>query len=248
MNSQFLSSLPQAQKSSAIAAYLIDEQGNQYPFLYNPETQNYSRSANYIENPTALRSVQAKQYSHTSGRTLSLPNLLMESHSAQRSLRPLIDGLQSLLIANPSQGLYSPPVVYFLWGSERFGPAVLTSLNWEVTLILSGEPAEARVSLTLEEIPPDGSKTAQPNESTLNDVALTDRELEEASVLASDFLESNFRRLSGSIREGLRTQRYSINVAQDGQIGLLDTDGSSLGSIGIYDGFDFQGSLDDITA
>lgn len=161
-NEQVFQQLPAGTRTAGVSAYLRGEDGAiLYSFLYGPEGLAYGRKAKYAKAETAQTSVQAYQYLGTDGRALKLDNLLLEGGNS-RSVRPLIEGLEKLTVSDIANGRYSPPVVFFSWGSQVFGPAVLLEgISWEEISWLGGEPQEARVSFTLQEIPASQDPNAQ---------------------------------------------------------------------------------------
>lgn len=161
-NETVLNNLPGAPRTKWIPSYLLSESGEVlFEFLYNCETLEHSYDIRHVEAETALSSVQNQHYGSTTGKVLRLNDLLMESWGSQKSLRPLLEKLRSLSIADPTNGVYAPPTIYFAWGSYISPPSVLTEgISWTETAWLGGEPAEVRLNLTLKEVPP--STATQP--------------------------------------------------------------------------------------
>jgi hypothetical protein len=269
MNETVLNSLPSAVKSVGIPAYLVAKDGRVlYSFLYNPETKDFSRAISYESPETALTSVQELQYRNTAGRVLKLDNLLLDSYSSGKSLKPLIEGLQSLAVADVKNGIYSPPAVYFSWGSELFGPAVLTdNISWQETLWLGGVPAQARISLTLTEVPGDAGTAPTQTESTqaqaekLNlyraarslvgdinlpsdpfkaSISLTARQQADGVVKGTAWVKSNLSKLPVAVRQAFRQKAFEITVNAEGQSTFVGREVTQ--SVGTYDGQTFKGA------
>lgn len=167
MRSETVASSLQAvtRPTSNTPAYLLDAAGNTlYSFLYNPETLEYSREISHAKTETALTSTQGRQFIHADGATLTLNDLLLEAFDntstksgqpAARSVQPLVEGIEALALADVPSGKFSPTEVYFSWGTQSFGPAYITGqISWRVTQVVAGHPVAARLSFTLQEIPP----------------------------------------------------------------------------------------------
>ncbi|MBD2256648.1 hypothetical protein [Pseudanabaena sp. FACHB-2040] len=239
-NPQVLNQLQTADRAVDIYAQLIDLNGTvAYNFLYNPESKRYSRNAQYGEAATGVTSVPAQNYLYTKGRTLELPDLLMESYAAGKSLRQLIEGLEQLLIADPAT--FTPKPVLFIWGTERFGPAVVTNIDWSETAWLGGEPAEARVSLSLLQIPEAETPTSTVAAPTGN-VALTDRQRADARGQAGSWLNQNLTRLNPQVREAVQASRFRYLTNEQGEVTITDATGKPIGVAGVWDGFTWKPS------
>lgn len=243
INSKVLNGLPTSQYATDIYAYLVDELNKEvFSFLYNPEEKSFTRSAKYNPGVTALTSIPSQQYAYTSGLTLQLDNLLLESHSQGRSCKILLQKLQALMVTDPSKGKYAPPTVTFKWGTDSFGPAVITDLKWTETGWLSGEVALASVDITLLEVPPNQlpskAKSESPGDrlqkalSTPN--LLTDRQVQEANTKAITWLRANVKQLPVYLSTLVKSNKYLVSVAKNGTVSMFDSNKVSLGTIGTY--------------
>lgn len=241
MNIQVLNSLPAATKAGGIPAYLETPTGR-INFLYNPESKKYARQAQYAEASTGGTEISEQNYVRTGGRTLELDNLLLDSFAAGRSLKPLLKGLEKLLL--PVELGLAPPTVLFVWGSERFGPAQVSQVSWEEAAWLSGEPAQARVSLSLIQIPT--ALTVSPTPSPTGETNLTDRQREDGRNKASDWLSSNVNKLRTEVRSAYNSNRFKFLTDQVGNISILDDKDIPFGKVGTWDGFEFK-PLDELT-
>ncbi len=243
INTKVLNGLPNAEYVIDIYAYLVDELGKEvFTFLYNPEEKSFSRSAKYNQGITALTSTPSQQYGYTSGLTLQLNNLLLESHSEGKSCKLLLQKLQALIVADPSKGKYAPSPVTFKWGKDSFGPAVITDIKWTETAWLGGEVAEARLDFTLLEIPsnqlPTGAKSESPGDrlqSALSTTSLlTDRQAQEGNTKAVAWLKANVKKLPEYLSTLVKSNKYKVSIAKNGTVSIFDNKGKSLGTIGLY--------------
>jgi hypothetical protein len=207
--------------------------------LYNPESKSFSRSANYSPAATGGTAIQQQNYTGGSGRTLSLPNLLLDSFCAGRSLRNLIESLEKLLL--PTAPGLTPPIVSFTWGSDVFSPAVVSEMSWEETAWLSGEPAMARVNLTLIQLPPEDSPATLSTAPT-GEVSLTDRQRATAVTEADKWLRANLSRLKPDIKSAVSANRFKFLTTTAGTVTITDVAGKALGTVGTWDGYTFTAS------
>jgi Contractile injection system tube protein len=250
------------------------EQPKQQPvftFLVNPQSLKWRRKAIYSDAVTAATSIPAQQYYYTTGRELQIEGVLMETWYLRRSLRPLLEQLQFLLVPDiPNQSL-SPKVLTFCWGAQTFTPCVLTDLDWTEKSWLNGEPATVELSMTLLEIPPpDGdmvsrwageqkkitgpgdSQSGTPDSKAKDakdpkgkkkiQPTLTDRQTQEASKKADDFLKSNKTKFDPQVQERLKSGNYQLQVdPKSGDVNLLNgAGGAAVGKVGNWDGTQFD--------
>lgn len=239
INTQVLEGLNSASKTPNIYAYLQDSADRAvYQFLFNPEEKRFSRRANYNSGVTALSSTPSQQYEHTTGLTLQLSNLLLQSFAERKTCKLLLQRLQSLMVADPANGRYSPTTVFFTWGNDKFGPAVITSLDWSETAWLDGQVAEARVNLTLQEVP-NKIPTTNQSQSNLESApttlrSLTNRQKTDASNKAIGWLRSNLKRFSDTTKALISSNRFKLLTLDNGTVNLTDTKGKNLGVVGVY--------------
>lgn len=243
MNTNLIGKLTPADKVPGIYAYLVDELNNAvFNFLYNPEEKTFSRVANYSEGVAALTSVPSQQYNYTSGLVLSLDNLLLESYSEGKTCKSLIQDIQKLMVADPAVGKYLPSPVSFVWGKDKFGPAVITDLKWKETLWLNGEVAAARLSFNLLEIPQSqipskvNSQTTQGKieASIKNGISLTEREKQEAISKSKSWLSANKKKIKDTYAALVTAGKYKISVSDAGVVTLIDLNNTVLGTIGVF--------------
>lgn len=255
------------------------EQGGQpvFTFLVNPQALEFRRRAVYSDAVTAATSIPAQQYYHTTGRELQISNLLMETWFLRRSLRPILERLQWLLVPDIPNESLAPKVLSFVWGSQTFGPCVLTDINWKEKSWLNGEPATIELSMSLLEIPPpDGdmvsrwvgekkkitglgegqnqtetgggestSKTSSSKDSKgkpKKQPVLTDRQTQDASKKAEDWLNSNRTKLDPQVQQRLKSNNYQLQVDPNtGRVTMLNgVGGEKIGTVGNWDGQQFD--------
>jgi len=235
INENVVNNLSNATRTSDIFAYIIDVNNNSvYTFLFNPESKSFSREAKYIEAVTALTSTPSQQYFYTSGLTLQLSNLLLESYNRDKTCKSLLQSLQGLMVANPIDGKYTPTPVTFKWGVDSFGPAVITNLDWVETSWLNGEVASARVNLTLLEIPDASNQPTNTVPSNPPNRKLTDRQKIDASSKAQSWLKSNINKLTDNAAALVRTNSYKLLTYDDGVVVMVDTKNVIVGIVGRY--------------
>ncbi|MBD2196616.1 MULTISPECIES: hypothetical protein [Calothrix] len=243
MNETVIVGLNPAKKTKNIYAYLVDELDNlTFTFLYNPEEKSFSKQAKYDEGATALTSTPSQFYSYTSGLTLRLSNLILESYTRGKTCQILLDKLQALMVADPVKGKYAPTPVYFKWGSDKFGPAVITDLSWSETSWLNGEVASARVSFTLLQIPESQLPRKAQVETSQNKLKaalkssnkLTDRQKEDAASKAKIWLNQNIKKLPEKVSSLVKINKYKIVVQDNGIVALYTNNSKPLGVVGWY--------------
>ena len=171
INQPLLDTLPEARETPGIFASLITLDSNidslraaeglgngqiglAWRFLVNPQSLSFSRSAKYVEAGTPALNSQIMQWTGSTGRTMSISNLLLDTWYEGRSVKPLITGLERLMDARLDKGKFAPPVLSFVWGRRRFSPCVLTEIKIDEAGWLDGEPALAVAEMTLLEVNP----------------------------------------------------------------------------------------------
>ena len=238
MNTEVLAQLSDAEAIARIPAKLERaDNGALITFLYNPESLSRSRDAKYGEVPVAAIAGAPLNYLRTGNPRLEIPDLLIDGHCARKSVRSLLDDLDALLL--PTGAAEPPPSVFFIWGTERWGPSVLESISVQETGWLNGEPAIARVSLSLVKLIESGVEAATEPTAPTGQVALSTRQQTEAQTRATAFLRANANRLIPTARAAIGSQRFSLAAAADGIVTLSGLDGTTLGTVGTWDGFDF---------
>ena len=239
VNTNVLNSLAESPKTSGVPAQLVGEDGKiLYSFLYAPEKQAFSKSAKFTEVPVGATARQPQVYGYTTGTTLRLDNLLLDTFCDGRSGRELIEGLGRLTL--PAAETLKPPLVYFVYGTFSFGPAYITDLSWETEAWLNGEPAIGRISIALIEVP--GSPTTATTTGTTTPTSagtipdLTDRQKLEARQQADAWLSANINRLRPDIQQRVRSRSFKFLTSETGSVQITDSSGQVLGTIGTWDG------------
>lgn len=238
VNTSVLNSLPLVEQNTFATARLVDDLGrNVYNFLFNPESKSFSLRANYKEGAAALTNLPSLSYQYTTGLTLDLSNLILESWARSKSITPLLNSLKGLMQADPARGKYAPSPITFTWGANTFGPAVITSLDWVETAWVGGEPASARVNLRLQEIPSTRStETSQQRvqAAATREQPLTDREKAEATSKARTNLQQSLKALNTTVAQLVRSGNYRLTVSDMGVVTITDSKNRVLGVIGTY--------------
>ena len=127
LNPAVLSSLPDSEKTADRYAQLIfEDTGAVLSFLYNPERIDYSRQGKNAEAVVMGSALNDQNYLGSSGGVLELSDLLLDSFDAGKSLKPLLEGLEALVLpvessndaeAASSPALFSSRRVFFSWGN-----------------------------------------------------------------------------------------------------------------------------------
>lgn len=255
-NAQAYNSLPSAQKGKAEAVLLeYDISGNTpkalWLFLLNPQSLKFSKSAEYNEIKPLGSKVSELQYTNSSGRSLSISELILQTWYCGKSLRPLLEGVQKLMEADVKNKKYSPPILKFQMGTREFGPCVLTKLDWDESAWLSGEPASVRLNLELREVPKvtsrgeiekakekatESAKTTREQQGKPR-LPLTDRQRSDGSIAAKKYLESNINSWTADIQAIIRGSKYKLATNKSsGQVVMTDAAGKKIGVVLVWDG------------
>lgn len=258
-----LNSLPDATRETKTAkAYLFDynqtAQGQYlWGFLYNPSSLEFSRSAKYSESQTLSSRASDLQYGYSSGKTLSISEIVLDSWLQGKTIQPLLDGIEKLLECDINKKQYSPPILAFVFGSRRFSPCVLSNVKWVETGWLGGAPARATMSLTLLEVPEPMTKEAASAKirATLSKVAqtrsqqgqprmeLTDRLSFDVVNKAKAWLAANVDKFDPKIVPIIKSKNYTLKI--DSNLGLIymyDSKGNKVSNYAVakWDGKQFQ--------
>jgi hypothetical protein len=246
-NQSAIANLPAASKSQAEAVlmeYSIDPTTEKklWTFLYNPSVLRFSGDAKYSESGTFAAREQDMQYGNSTGLTLEIPNLYLDSYCLGKSLKPLLEGIDELRKADIKQSRFSPPILSFVFGSRRFSPCVLTRVGWDEVNWLGGEPARAQMNLTLQQIPEPGKLglgAIAPELQSLDQLPadLTERQREEGSAAAKEHLNANIQTLSPEVQGLVRSNAYKLGTdAATGDVTMVRADGTAIGVVGRWDG------------
>ncbi|MDM9583098.1 hypothetical protein [Nostoc sp. GT001] len=247
-----------SKESKAIAAVLLeyDISGNTpkplWVFLVNPQSLRFSREAKYTEISPLASQRSEIQYAATTGQTLSIPDLILQTWYCGKSLRPLLEGINLLLEADIKNKKYAPPILKFQMGTREFGPCVLTNVQWEESAWLGGEPASVKLGLELKEVPKvisrgeieqqktKGMETAKATREKQGKprLPLTDRQRTDAAAHAKKYLETNIKQWAADVQAAIRGNKYKLSTdANSGAVAMVGVGGKSLGTVLTWDGF-----------
>jgi hypothetical protein len=218
---------------------------------YPPQTLKFSGSANYTEQATLSAREHDWQYGSSTGLKLEIPNLVLDGYCLGRSVQPLVDGLEELRKAKPKEGIFAPPVLLFAFGGRRFGPCVLTDIQWEEVAWLSGEAARLQLSITLQEVPkpPNAGTPTEPAADTSAAQKekdgkprkpLTIRQRQDGSAKALAWLKANPVALPAQLKAVVSASTFRLSTDTDsGDVKISGADGTALGTVGRWDGRTF---------
>jgi hypothetical protein len=133
-------------------------------FLTNPQSIDFSRSANWIEQPTISSNATMMNYGHTSGGTITLNDILLPCNCPPKNLQEYMNRLQNLMIAPrksvtqqtpnaPLNADYRAPYLALVWGANIRYPVVIKDIKWKETQWHKGIPVYLNLSITLQQLP-----------------------------------------------------------------------------------------------
>jgi hypothetical protein len=155
-------SLPDAPSPTGPTKYASNDAPNPesavWQFLFNPEELQLSSGPDYNRAETwgvsdAANHGQPVSWRAHKNRKLTFSKVLLHGYAFGRRVDKLEIGLQDLFMARSGEGMDSPPVLEFVWGSRTFGPCVIQNIQvrekaWDKGLLVNAE-----VSFELEQIP-----------------------------------------------------------------------------------------------
>jgi hypothetical protein len=155
-------SLPGAPSPTGPTKYASNDAPNPesavWQFLFNPEELQLSSGPDYNRAETwgvsdAANHGQPVSWRAHKNRKLTFSKVLLHGYAFGRRVDKLEIGLQDLFMARSGEGMDSPPVLEFVWGSRTFGPCVIQNIQvrekaWDKGLLVNAE-----VSFELEQIP-----------------------------------------------------------------------------------------------
>lgn len=208
-----------------------------YEFLINPSTIDTQISASYGENPTLGTNTQRQQYFNSSGKGFSLSEIILITPCQDKSIRPLMEGLESLTRCDPENRVFQTPVLSFFWSRRREDNLVLTAVNFTETGWRGGIPTRATGTLTFLRVPPKESATTSTTATSQTTTAsLTERQQSEGSAKGSEWLKANLAKLKQPIQSLVKSNSYLMDTATSGVVSVLDNTRKNLGTVGQYDG------------
>jgi hypothetical protein len=249
LNQAAIAALTPAEKSN-VEAYLIEYSidpsaaNRLWTFFLNPSVLSFSGETKYTSSETFAARVQDQQFGGSSGQVLEIPNLYLDSYCLNKSLRPLLEGIEELRRADLKNSKFSPPILSLIWGSRRFAPCVLTRVKWDEAAWLGGEPARVQMNLSFVQVPPPGERgiaaiPPEPDIPTDGSPAqdLTERQRQDGSAKAKEWLNANVSELDTNTQSLVRSNRYRLSTdAKTGDVTMFDVDGKTLGVVGRWDG------------
>lgn len=243
-NSAAIANLPTAQKNW-VEAFLIEysveetvEEKRLWQFQYNPSVLRFSGESKWNAVETFAAREADQQFGSSTGLTLEIPNIYLDTFCLGKSLKPLLDGLDELRKADIRQSKFNPTILSFVFGSRRFSPCVLTRLNWDEVAWLGGEPARVQLSMTLQQLPIPGKLglAAIAPELQLPPEGLTERQRGEGSEAAKKWLTDNAQTLSPDVQNLVRSNGYKLSTDADGKVTMTNAAGQAIGILGTWDG------------
>lgn len=249
-NTVVANSLPTAEKNR-VEAYLLEYSTDPnagkrvWSFLYNPSLLRFSGEAVYSSIGAFASRESDQQFNYSTGLTLEVPNIYLDSYCMKRSLRPLVEGIDELRKASIKQSRFSPPVLSFVFGSKRFAPCVLTKVSWDEAAWLGGEPARAQMNLTFLQIPAPGklglNAIAPELKTNALETPLTERQQDEAKTKAEEWLKANLNNVDPQLKTRIEEKDYDLTVDPNtGEVKLKTGDENLNGIVGRWTGKEFQ--------
>lgn len=161
-NGSNLAALPDSPSPTGPTKYASNDAPNPesavWQFLFNPEELQLSSGPDYNRAETwgvsdAANHGQPVSWRAHKNRKLTFNKVLLHGYAFGRRVDKLETGLQDLFMARSGEGMDSPPVLEFVWGSRTFGPCVIQNIQvrekaWDKGLLVNAE-----VSFELEQIP-----------------------------------------------------------------------------------------------
>jgi hypothetical protein len=242
-----------------VEAYLLEygveeEADRLWTFWLNPSTLRFSGDTKYSPANQFAAREEDFQFGYSTGLTLSIPDLLFEGYWIRKSIRPILEAIDELRKANIKQNKFAPPILSFVWGGRKFSPCVLTSVQWDETAWLTGEPARATMSLSFQQIPEPGKLglgNIAPELETANDSLpgnklrnpLTNRQKDDGIAKAAAYLTDNVQRYDDATQAVIKSADLKTLLSVTDSTGLVtlkDSKGKDLGVAGQWNGTEFK--------
>ena len=253
-----LKSLPDAtRETKTTKAYLLDYEQTRaqgqylWAFLTNPQQLEFTRQAKYNEAQTLSAKKADWQYGYTSGRTLSISDIVLDGWCKGKTIMPLLDGIEALLEADVSKGKFAPTILSFVFGSRRFGPCVLTSVKWTETGWLGGMPARSTMSISVQEVPAPLTKAEleakrRAATSILSEakqkvnsprLLLTERQVQAVITQSRAIIQKGISEFNPTAQALFKSGSFKIDVDREkGDVFLLDRSEKRVGTLARFDG------------
>lgn len=244
INKSVLDKLPQANRQTDAIARLVEYNTDPtvenavWEFLSNPQSLKLSGQTKYDDAGTFGANVQDQTYGTSSGLTLDVSDIMLETYRYGKTSRPLLEGIDKLRKPDISKGIFAPKVLSFIFGEFRFSPCVIAGgINWNETAWLNGLTARATLSFSLLQLPIPGKLGLSEIAPELIPQRFTDRQLEDASKAAKAYLEENIQNYSETVVGYIRSSSYKLTTDRStGVISMTDSQGKAIGVVGAYDG------------
>lgn len=239
-NPTALSRLPTLEfEDGLIEAYLKPEGSDTgWVFLVNPSELRYDgHEAQYQENPTYLSNAPEISFSNVTAKKLIVQGLFFDTWCERKDQTEYLESLDKLKEVSPSEGIFEPPTLSFIFGENRFEPCKLVKAPRTVRKFLgkSGKPAGVAIEFEFIKIPPtvfSDTEIIKPPD------ALTERQLEEGIEAAQAYLKENTERYDSIITQIIDSEEYELVSADDGTISMI-VESQSIGVVGTWDGSEF---------
>lgn len=243
-NRSVLEKLPQANRNTDAIAKLVEYNSDPtaeiavWEFFSNPQSLKFSGQTKYDDAGTFNARIQDQTFGSSSGLTLDISDLMLETYRYGRTFKPLLEGIEELRKPDITKGIFAPKVLSFIFGEFRFSPCVISgNINWNETAWLNGLAARATLSFSLLQLPTPGKLGLSEIAPELVPQRFTDRQLEDSSKAAKEYLEANIQNYSETVVGYIRANTYKLTTDRaSGVIQMTDPQGKTIGTIGIYDG------------
>lgn len=192
---------------------------------------------------TASTSLPSQFYLNAEAQPIEISGLILDGYALGKSLRKSLDGLRALTV--PAQDKTTPQTFYFVFGTDRLGPLVLINVDYTVSMWLGGSPAYCTVDLQMLEVPdpdtkPKSSSSAGASTGALGN--LTDRQKQDGSQAAAQFIQQNTSKFSANTKKLISSNSFKLLTSDSGMVSMLDSKSDVLGVVGTWDGKTFRGT------
>lgn len=234
-NPQIYPELSPAKPARVWAAIVddLDPAITYHHFLLNPQSIEWSKSAEYDEAKIPLTDVQPQLYKLTTGRKITLPDVLIDASWEGKAIESQLLSLEKLL--QPLPKLRRPTAIALAWGATAIKPLVMTNLRVVEKAWAGGVCISATVSIELLQIPPNKNAPEAATEANFK-AGLTARQKAEAQAVANTWVKTNKAKTPSKVQQKQRSGKLALSVANDGIVAATDDSGAFLGNVGRWDG------------
>lgn len=139
-------------------AYLMSETNKRIPFMFNPETIEFSKDVDWSPEVSAGKDAPKQTFKSGGPVTFSI-NALFDSTESGSPITTITSTLFDLTVVNSAisgtkanRNMQRPPWVQFHWGQMSSVKAVITSLKVKFTYFKSdGTPTRAEVAMSFKQ-------------------------------------------------------------------------------------------------